>query len=104
LARFKRFIKRGSDLSWLKAEIIGGVVEAPHGLGRGFRRVGVHRVSKAPGKSFEGKASLQAYELPRIVLPAQGFSQLIGREFKVFKAKLHIDGEGEGEAVILFFP
>jgi hypothetical protein len=89
---------------WLRAEIVSVMVEDPYKGSGGYRRVGKHRISSVPGRSRGRKATLQSYELPKIILPSEHFGELIGRKFKVFKTKIRIEGEGTGNVVILFFP
>ncbi|HID18492.1 TPA: hypothetical protein EYP27_03015 [Candidatus Bathyarchaeota archaeon] len=81
-------------MPWLKAEIVGGVVEEHLPSGE-YRQVGTHQVKP--------KTSTKTYRLPRVTLPGE-YAHLVGRRFKVYRAKLKVDGEGEGEALILFFP
>jgi hypothetical protein len=81
----------------LKAEIVDGKVYDLASVREKPKKVGEHSAKKI----VDGKPV--AYTLPRIVL-SSAYSELIGREFIPFKAKVKVEEFGEGEAVILFFP
>lgn len=80
----------------LKAEIVGGEVFDLAPTREKPKKVGEHQTRKI----VEGKPVV--YTLPRIVLPSS-YTDLIGREYMPFKAKVKVEGLGEHEAVILLF-
>ena len=81
----------------LKAEIVEGKVLDLAPTREKPKKVGGHTAKKI----VDGKPVV--YTLPRIVLPST-YTEFMGREFIPFKAKIKIEGLGEGEVVILFFP
>jgi len=81
----------------LKAEIVGGKVLDLAPTREKPKKVGGHPAKKI----VDGKPIV--YTLPRIVLPS-AYTEFMNKEFIPFKARIKVEGLGEGEAVILFFP